>query len=67
MSETSEAESVADLDLTVVERVLRAFVEAVANESDCVEIADRLKTTLLEKHDFGEAALERALFGAEQS
>jgi hypothetical protein len=51
----------------VVERVLKAFVGAVANEADCVEIADRLKTTILEKHDFSESALERALFGVEQS
>lgn len=67
MSETSDAEAAADLDLPVVERVFKAFVDAVANEADCMEIADRLKTTILDKHDFSEAALERALFGVEQS
>lgn len=53
--------------LSVVDRVLTAFITAVAAEDGYGEIASRLKATLLNKRDLSEAALERALFEVEQS
>lgn len=53
--------------LSVVDRVLTAFVTAVAAEDGYDEIASRLKATLLNKRDLSEAALERSLFEVEQS
>lgn len=49
-------------DLSVVDRVLTEFVEAVEAEDGYKEIADRLHQALLAKKDLSEASLERALF-----
>ncbi|QGJ72873.1 hypothetical protein [Sinorhizobium meliloti] len=53
-------------DLSVVDRVLTEFINAVAAEDGYSEISARLKDAILEKREFNEAALERALFGVEQ-
>jgi hypothetical protein len=53
--------------LSVVDRVLTAFVTAVGAEVGYANIANHLQETLLVKRDRSEAALERALFEVEQA
>lgn len=48
---------------SVAKRVLGAFVDAVAEDSDVGEIADRLREAVLVNGDLSEAALKKALFG----
>lgn len=66
MTEQDKTDTTESSDLSVVDRVLTEFIKAVAAEDGFSEISARLKDTILEKRDFNEAALERALFGVEQ-
>jgi hypothetical protein len=47
---------------TVVDRVLVSFIEAVHADEDVKELAERLRQTLIEKHNMSEAALRTAMF-----
>jgi len=66
MTELDKPDIIESNDLSVVDRVLTEFINAVAAEDGYLEISARLKDGILEKRDFSEAALERALFGVEQ-
>lgn len=66
MAEQDKPDTIETNDLSVVDRVLTEFINAVAAEDGYSEISARLKDAILEKRDFNEAALERALFGVEQ-
>lgn len=66
MTEQHKIDTTESSDLSVVDRVLTEFINAVAAEDGYSEISARLKDAILEKRDFSEAALERALFGVEQ-
>lgn len=48
---------------SVADRVLGAFVEAVAEDTDLAEVASRLKHQLIERKSLTEASLRQALFG----
>jgi hypothetical protein len=52
-----------DTTADVPTQVFQKFLETVAAASGNAEMVSRLKTTLLEKHDFSEEALESAIFG----
>ena len=56
-----------DQPATVADRVLTAFVDAVAEESDLAEVAERLRKTLFVERNLSDAALRTALFGGDQS
>ncbi|MGO8089719.1 hypothetical protein AB9E29_21595 [Rhizobium leguminosarum] len=66
MTEQEKADATERNNLSVVDRVLVEFIDAVAAEDGYSEISVRLKHTMLDERDFSEAALERALFGVEQ-
>jgi hypothetical protein len=51
----------------VVQRVLDAFVEAVAAEEGYTEVAARLRATLAVKGGRNEASLKTALFGPDDA
>ncbi|EJJ26564.1 hypothetical protein [Rhizobium sp. CF142] len=53
-------------ELSVVDRILTEFVNAVAAEDGYSDISIRLRHVILEKRDFNESSLERALFDVEQ-
>lgn len=55
----------ADADLSVINRVLSAFTEALAADG-LDDVSKRLAETLIAKKDLSEAALHRALFEADQ-
>lgn len=67
MMDHTKPDTGVDSDLSVVDRVLTEFTEAVAGEDGYADVAKRLRIALLEKRDVSEAALERALFDVEQS
>lgn len=52
--------------LSVVDRVLVEFTEALAEEEGFGDIAIRLKKTLLDERDMSEVSLGRAIFEVEQ-
>lgn len=66
MAEQDIPDIIESNDLSVVDRVLTEFINAVAAEDGYSEISVRLKGAILEKRDFSEVAIERALFGVEQ-
>lgn len=66
MTENMEAAN-PNAEVSVVERILSAFVAAVSAEEGFEEIAHRLNSKLIEEKDHSESALEVALFGAAQS
>ncbi|MGZ2457768.1 hypothetical protein [Rhizobium anhuiense] len=66
MAEQEKADATERNNLSVVDRVLIEFIDAVAAEDGFSEISARLKHAILDARDFSEAALERALFGVEQ-
>ena len=66
MTEIIEAAN-SSAGVSVVERILREFLAAVAAEEGFEEISRRLKSTLIEEKDYSHSALELALFGAAQS
>jgi len=49
--------------LSVAGRVLSKFVDAVADDSNLIEVAARLKPIMLDGGSITEAALREALFG----
>ncbi|MCK2056252.1 hypothetical protein [Methylobacterium sp. 37f] len=53
-------------DLSLVDRIFATFIDALAGTADCADIAERLKVTLMVDRDLSEAALDRALFDAQQ-
>ncbi|WP_331302778.1 hypothetical protein [Methylobacterium oryzae] len=53
--------------VSVVERILSAFVAAVSAEEGFEEISHRLQLKLIEEKDHTDDALEMALFGASHS
>lgn len=62
---TSDAQSTAeaaDGPGTVVDRVLSSFIDAVQADDDVNDLAERLRQTLVEKHNMSEAALRTAMF-----
>jgi hypothetical protein len=48
---------------SVASRVLAAFVDAVAEDSELTDVAARLRQTLLERKSLTESSLRQALFG----
>jgi hypothetical protein len=50
-------------NLSVADRVLVMFVNALAEENDLTEVAGRLSEVLLGQKPITEAALRQALFG----
>ena len=52
-----------DTTADVPKQVFQKFLENVEAAGGNVEMVSRLKTTLLEKCDFSEEALESAIFG----
>jgi hypothetical protein len=59
----AEAESKGEVVQSVADRVLSAFIAAVAEEVDLAEVVPRLKVALLETDNLKEDALRSALFG----
>jgi hypothetical protein len=53
----------ADVTADVPAQVFQKFLENIAAAGGDAEMVRRLKTTLLEKRDFSEEALESAIFG----
>jgi len=51
----------------VASRVLAAFVEAVGEQPDLAEVAQRLRDRVLAKNDLSETAFREALFGGDDS
>ena len=66
MSETENSKDASE-SLSVTDRVLTAFIQAVAAEEGYKDIAVRLNETLLVKRNFAEAALRSALFDSDAS
>lgn len=52
-----------EINQSVANRVLSAFITAVAEDKDIAEIAPRLKSALLDTDNLKEDALRKALFG----
>lgn len=50
---------------SVAKRVLRAFVDAVAEDAEVGEIADGLREAVLVNDDLSEVTLRKALFGGD--
>lgn len=65
MADTEVSVAYVDDTISVVERVFVEFTKALAEEEGFDDIASRLKETLLDKRDMGEAALGRAIFEVE--
>ncbi|WP_186442350.1 hypothetical protein [Methylorubrum populi] len=53
-------------DLSLVDRIFTAFINALAVTEGCSGISERLRVTLLDDRDMSEAALDRALFDVHQ-
>ena len=53
--------------MSVAQRVLDTFVDAVAEDSEVGETADRLREAILVNGDLSDAALRKALFGGDES
>jgi len=51
---------------SVSARVFAAFVDAVAEQPDLSEVAERLRDGLLVRNDVSESSLRDALFGSDQ-
>lgn len=58
-------EEISNKALSVVDRVLTEFVDAVAAEEGYADVAERLREAILEKHDMSETALQGAMFGVD--
>lgn len=56
-----------ELNQSVANRVLSAFIAAVAEDKDLAEIAPRLKSALLDTDSIKEDALRKAIFGDDDS
>jgi len=67
MTDPIEPKAEADTELSVIDRVLSAFTEAVAATEGLEDVSKRLDETLITKKDLSEAALYRALFEADQA
>lgn len=67
MTDPIEPKAEAEVELSVIDRVLSAFSEAVAATEGFEDVAKRLAETLIAKKDLSEAALHRALFEADQA
>jgi hypothetical protein len=52
-----------EVDRSVADRVLAAFIAALDEDEDLAEVAPRLKIALLDTEDPKEDALRKALFG----
>lgn len=66
MADQAAGQSKDENALSVVDRVLAAFVKAIGEEDGYGDVAERLRATLLDKRDMNEAALARALFEVEE-
>jgi hypothetical protein len=66
MTDKIDPKAEAEADLSVTDRVLSAFIEAVAATDGLGDVSKRLADTLIAKKDLTEAALHRALFEADQ-
>lgn len=66
MKDTIDSKVEAEAELSVIDRVLSAFTEAVAATEGLDDVSKRLADTLITKKDLSEAALHRALFEADQ-
>ncbi|WP_433932970.1 hypothetical protein [Brevundimonas diminuta] len=62
-----EPKGEAEAELSVIDRVLSAFTDAVAATEGLEDVSERLAETLISKKDLSEAALHRALFDADQA
>lgn len=67
MTDPIDPKAEADAELSVVDRVLSAFTEAVAATEGLEDVSKRLAETLITKKDLSEAALHQALFEADQA
>lgn len=59
----AEKEHKDEVNQSVANRVLSAFIAAVAEDKDLAEVAPRLKAALLDTDNLKEDALRKALFG----
>ena len=59
----AEAGNNDEVNQSVANRVLSAFIDAVVEDKDLAEIAPRLKSALLDTDNLKEDALRKALFG----
>jgi hypothetical protein len=66
MTDKIDSKIEAEAELSVIDRVLSAFTEAVAATDGLDDVSKRLADTLITKKDLSEAALHRALFEADQ-
>ena len=66
MTPTIDSKVEAEAELSVIDRVLSAFTEAVAAAEGLDDVSKRLADTLITNKDLSEAALHRALFEADQ-
>lgn len=66
MTDTIDSKVKSKAELSVIDRVLAAFTEAVAATDGHDDVSKRLADTLITKKDLSEAALHRALFEADQ-
>jgi hypothetical protein len=62
-SESENVDENGDQARSVAERILQAFIKALAAEPDLEAVAARMKTEIIDKEGRSEAALRRALFG----
>lgn len=60
---SDESSSEIQATVSVASRVLAAFVDAVAEDTELCEVAERLRVALVERGNFTEATLRQALLG----
>ena len=61
-SESENVDENGDQARSVAERILQAFITALAAEPDLEAVAARMKTEIIENRGRSEGALRRALF-----
>ena len=66
MRHMSESTPSSDPPASVARRVLGSFVDAVGEDPEVGDTADRLRATILENGDLSEPALRKALFGGDE-
>ena len=59
----AEGENNDEVNQSVANRVLSAFIAAVVEDKDLVDVAPRLKAALLDTNQLKEDTLRKALFG----
>lgn len=59
----ADAENKDEVNQSVANRVLSAFIDAVAEDKDLAEVAPRLKAAVLKTDNLKEDTFRKALFG----